>query len=325
MKFATLSGTLLLVALGSASAEAQQWATKMFKVHKHDFGAVARGSKQEFRFELQNSYEEDVHIASVRSSCGCTSPRISKQNLKTWEKCSIIATYNTRSFLGHKSATLTVTIDRPYYAEVQLNVSGFIRGDVVFEPGSVNFGEIEAGEKSEKSVRVTYAGRANWRIKDVRSTNKDFEVRLKEVQRVGGRVAYDMIVRLKGTGSAGFFADQLTLVTDDANNGRIPLPVEGKIIPAVTVYPQLLSFVVKPGASKKKQIVVRGKKPFKIVKVGCGDGCFKFTASSDSKKVHVIPVVFTGGESAEIDEQIKIETDFGDGVTVSCRATARVE
>lgn len=325
MKLATLSGTLLLVAFCSAPADAQQWATKMFKVHKHDFGAVARGSKQEFRFEFQNMYEEDVHIASVRSSCGCTSSRISKQNLKTWEKASIIATYNTRSFLGHKSATLTVTIDRPYYAEVQLNVSGFIRGDVVFEPGSVSFGEIGAGEKAEKSVRVTYAGRGNWQIKDVRSTNKDFEVRLKEVQRVGGRVSYDLIVGLKGTSPAGFFSDQLTLVTDDANNARIPLPVEGKVIPAVTVYPQLLSFAVKPGESEKKQIVVRGKKPFKIMSVGCGDDCFKFTKSDDAKKVHVIPVVFTAGDNAEIDKQIQIQTDFGTGVTVSCRATARVE
>jgi hypothetical protein len=69
---------LLLVTCLSASASAQDWAKKMFKVHSHDFGAVARGSKTIYEFELENLYEEDVHIASVRASCGCTLPSISK-------------------------------------------------------------------------------------------------------------------------------------------------------------------------------------------------------------------------------------------------------
>ena len=50
---------------------AQQWAKDMFETTKHDFGTVARGAKAEFRFELTNRYLEDVHIAGVRSSCGC--------------------------------------------------------------------------------------------------------------------------------------------------------------------------------------------------------------------------------------------------------------
>jgi hypothetical protein len=124
----------------------QEWARKMFQETSHDFGVVARGAKSEHRFVLQNLYEEDVHIAGVRTSCGCTTPQISKQLLKTWEKGEIVATYNTRSFLGSRGATITVTIDRPYYAEVQLQISGYIRSDVVFDPGSVNFGEVEQGQ-----------------------------------------------------------------------------------------------------------------------------------------------------------------------------------
>ena len=78
-----------------------------------------------------------VHISGVRASCGCTTPSISKDTLKTWETGAIIAKFNTDSFLGKKSATLTVTIDKPFYAEVQLNVAGYIRSDIVFNPGAV--------------------------------------------------------------------------------------------------------------------------------------------------------------------------------------------
>ena len=318
-------GIALLVLTATSHADAQQWANKMFKVHQHNFGAVARGSKQVFEFEFENPFVEDVHIASVKSSCGCTSPTVTKRTLKTWEKAAVVATYNTSSFLGAKSATVTVTIDKPYYAEVQLRVSGFIRGDVVFEPGSVNFGEVNAGEKKEKTVRVTYAGRSNWSIKDVRSSNPNFEVQLAELQRTSGRVAYEMKVRMKESTPSGFFADQLTLVTDDRENARIPLPVEGKVIPAVTVYPELLSFTSAPGESERKQLVVRGRKPFKITKVDCGDDCFDFELSDESKKVHVIPVVFARDKAGKLDEKVIIKTDFAGGSELVCRVTATVE
>jgi len=70
--------TTCLVVLGPGQTLAQDWAKKMFKVTKHDFGTVARGAKSEFRFEFENIYEEDLHIAGVRSSCGCTSPVIAQ-------------------------------------------------------------------------------------------------------------------------------------------------------------------------------------------------------------------------------------------------------
>src|SRR5262245_10828194 len=68
LAFATLAG-------------AKEWAQKMFPTTSHDFGHVARGSKAEFAFEIQNLYEEDVHIADVKTSCGCTTPTVTKATL----------------------------------------------------------------------------------------------------------------------------------------------------------------------------------------------------------------------------------------------------
>ncbi|MCE9530029.1 MAG: DUF1573 domain-containing protein [Planctomycetes bacterium] len=102
----------LALSLLSASAPAQDWAKKMFEVTTHDFGTTARGARSEYLFEITNSYKEDVHIASVRTSCKCTTPTIyqGKDTLKTWEKGGILAAFNTASFLGHRSATITVVI-----------------------------------------------------------------------------------------------------------------------------------------------------------------------------------------------------------------------
>ncbi len=108
----------------------QEWARKMFKVTEHDFGTCARNARAEYEFVFENLYMEDVHVAGVRTSCGCTTPSVVNPTLKTYEKGAILAHFNTDHFLGQRGATLTVTIDKPFYAEVQLHVSGYIRSDV---------------------------------------------------------------------------------------------------------------------------------------------------------------------------------------------------
>jgi hypothetical protein len=318
---------LLLALLSASSASAQDWAKKMFQTTEHDFGTVARGAKAEFAFEFENLYEEDVHVAKVYSSCGCTTPTIEKRDVKTFEKAQILATYNTRAFLGQKSATVTVVFDKPQYAEVQLEVTGYIRSDVVLEPGEVNFGEVDQAQQAETTLQITYAGRADWKIVDVRSANQHLEVDLTETSRTGGRVTYDMLVRLKDDAPPGHFHDELSIITDDARLKSIPVLVHGNVMSPLTVSPAALFLgVLQPGQSVTKQLIVRGKQPFKLLAVRCEDDRFQFKAPDDkAATIHFIPVTFTAPDSTgEVAQAIVIKTDLGTGTTASCMATATV-
>ena len=314
----------LLLAIASSSVSGQEWADKMFKIRTHDFGTVARNSQQVFHFELQNIYKEDIHISGVRASCGCTTPSISKHTLKTWEKGAIIAKYNTDSFLGKKSATLTVTIDKPFYAEVQLNVAGYIRSDIVFNPGAVHFGEVDPGTPAVKKVNLGYAGSTNWKVTDVRSNFDHLEVALDETGRGDGRVNYQLTVQLNGTAPAGYINDYLYLVTNEGNKA-IPLAVTGQVKPAVTISPaSLFMGTLEPGASATKQLIVRAKKPFRIENIRCGDNCFKFTPSEEAKALHIVPVTFTADASGKVAVRIAIDTDLAGG-TAEFVASATVK
>ena len=310
------SFVLLWVFLAASPVSAQQWARKMFKVSRHDFGSVARGAKVEFEFELSNLYVEDVHIASVRSSCGCTSPRIKISMLKTYQKGAIIAAFNTRAFSGHRAATLTVTFDKPFYAQVRLHVSGHIRTDVVFQPGSVQLGAVDQGTAADKRITVRHIGRSNWRIVDVKTANPYLSVKAVENRRYHGQVYYDLLVHLDESAPAGYFKDHLILKTNDWRPARIPLLVEGRVQPAVTVSPSSLSMgVVEPGKTVTKRLVVRGKKAFRILSIACDDNAFTFDFSPAGvpKTVHVIPVTFLAGEgSGKVSKTIRIETDLGE-------------
>jgi hypothetical protein len=323
-----ISALLLLWLLAAgAEAEAQDWAKKMFQNSSHEFGIVARGSKQEYAFVLTNLYKEDVHVSGLRSTCGCTTPRITKDRIKTHEQTEVIVAYNTRSFLGAKGATITVIIDEPYYAEVQLTVSGYIRSDVVFQPGAVEFGSVDAGQSTSQKVNVSYAGREDWEIMDVRSANEHFEVELEETLRNGGRVNYDMIVRLKPDAPPGYIHDQLLIVTNDSGGSQVSLPVEGQVVSAISVSPAALFLgVLKPGESVKKRLVVRGSKPFRIVSVKCDDESFTFdTSDAESKPLHFVPVEFkANSETGQIERKIQIETDLGQGFSAQCVANATI-
>ena len=295
------------------ASHGQEWARKMFGDVQHDFGVVARAAKEEHVFEFQNIYKETIHISGVRASCGCAIPSVLKDTLKTWEKGGILVKFNTRSFLGQRKATITVTIDKPFYAEVQLNIKGNIRGDVVFNPGSVNFGAVDQGEGAAQLVNVSYAGRSNWKILDVRSANPNLEVELNETQRFSGRVAYQLSVKLKPNAKAGHFNDQMILVTNDANAAKIPVRVEANVLSTLQVSPSSLSLgVVKPGDTITRNVVVRSKKPFRITKIDFDDASFDVTSASEAKTLHLVPVRFTANETlGDIAEKIHIETDLG--------------
>jgi hypothetical protein len=84
----------------------------------------------------------------------------------------------------------------------------------------------------------------------------------------------------------------------------------------ITISPtKLFIGVVRPGQKVTKNLVVRGKTPFKILDVNCGDDCFQIEPSKDSKRVHLIPVVFTAGnEAGRVAQRISLRTDHGDVV-----------
>jgi len=318
---------IALLSLAPAASSAKEWAQKMFQATSHDFGHVARGAKAEFAFEVQNLYEEDVHIADVRTSCGCTTPTITKPTLKTWEKGTIVATLNTKSFVGQRNSTLTVVIDKPYYAEVHLTIAGYIHSDVDFQPGVAALGDVEQGTTVEQDVSVTYRGRGNWQIADVRSANTHLEVELGEPVRQPGIVSYKMTVRLKPDAPAGILQDQLTLVTNDQRMPTVVLPVEGRVSPPLAVSPSPLMFgTLAPGQTTTKQLVISGKQPFKVLSIGSDNEALQFKSAPEvTKKVHLIPVTLTAPDSpGEFHYKILIETDLANAGKATCQARGTV-
>ncbi len=309
----------LAVALVASTASAQQWAEKMFSERSINFGAVPRAAKIEHEFVVTNPYNEEVHISHVRSSCGCTQPRIEGDTLGPKQSGKVVARFNTQAFTGQRGATVTVTFDRPQWAEVQLQVKGYIRTDVVLNPTYVNFGTVAEGRPEEKKVRIEYAGRNDWQITGVKTDSPYVTADVKEIKREHGRVGYELDVKLAGDVPEGYLNDQLTLLTNDRRASQFPVKIEGRIVPELTVSPATLILgSLQPGQEVTKQIVVKAAEPFKIVDIRCDEQGFQFQSSDEAKTVHLVPVKFTvPNKPGKTSCNIEIITDKHDGQSVT--------
>jgi len=281
----------LLLALGASVANAQEWAEQMFEKRDHDFGVVARGADAKYRLKITNKYAQAVHIASVTTSCGCTAAKPSKDTLASRESAYIEIVMDTRKFTHDKNSSVTIVVDAPQHAEVRIPIHAYIRTDVVLAPGGAVFGPITRGSDETRKISVAYAGRGDWKIKNVISKNPNVTATVAETRRDGTNVNYDLSIVVKGNAPLGELRDQLTLVTDDARNPYIPVLVEGKVEPEFVVTDVVSFGNLTPGEKKTVNVMVRGKNPFLIEKFESEKTtAFEVRYPQEAKKVHVVPL-----------------------------------
>jgi hypothetical protein len=319
---------ILFMATPVFAQDPYDWAKKMFDSTSKDFGAVAKGAEVNHRFRVQNLYKEDVSIASVTASCGCTSPRFDQTPIKTGESTYIDISMDTNRFQHDKSSTVTVTFAQPQYAVVTIPVKVYIRTDVVLTPGSINFGAVDHGSAQQRKIELVYAGDPNWAITKVLTNNDFLKADVKETMRQNGQVGYDLIVSLSPKAPVGSLRQQLMMTTND-QAGQIPVLVQARVESDVTITPSVVQLgSVEPGKGSSKTVILRGHNPFVIEKVECesGHGLFKMPQlTKDPNTVHVISLTFTAPkESGPISEKF-IVTIAGRREPITFTAQATIE
>lgn len=308
------------------------WAEALFEKTKagtlaRDFGVVARGAETTDRVTVKNTLDAPLHVANVRTSCGCSSGEwLGEKTLQPGETGILKIAMDTKRFSGAKDSNVIITIDAPRYAEVRIPVKMYARTDVVLYPGSVDFGRVAKGAGSEKTVKVAYAGFRGWTIKDVQTADGSrLAAKVTETARTSGTANYDLTVTLPADTPVGPFRQRLRLVTADVKNPFVPVLVEGVVEDDITVADVQLG-TVAAGATQRFNVVMRGKKPFKIEAMECDGPAdrFKMKLPDAERTVHVLPMAFEAPtEPGVINETFTVTVDGRDD-PVTFVAKARV-
>ena len=304
----TLLGLVLVTVAGSAHAEAQRtsrllvardrsadWAAELFDTKSVDFGVVATRSEVKRLIRVRNSLKEPIHIKRVATTCVCSGVSAAKNRLQPGEEAIITVTMNTREFKRRKDANVIVTFDAPKPARVVIPVTAYIRADVVFEPGLVQFGSIPHGKAASRTIRVTHTGRTDWSIRKLIVGNKAIEASFKEAGRSGNRIDYTLDVQLRPNASIGSLRTLITLVTNDQNKPEMPILVEAMIEPEFVVTPGIVALNrVLPGSKQGRRLVVRNthQEPIEIERISPA-GTVNYQGSPDKKHIQAVQVTIT--------------------------------
>lgn len=321
------AAVLLITAISCvAEVSAADWSDSAFPVKTHNFGTVAVAAKTEFRFPIYNQFSSEMHVQTVRASCGCTTPIVENSYIPPGGSGTILARFNTGTFRGQKGATLTVVIDQPFYSEVRLRVDGYIRSDMVFHPGAVEFGKIDQGDSIAKTSQVLYAGRDDWQIVDLRSNQPWLLPSLRQISRGGGRATYEVTVKVREDAPTGYFQNEVVVLTNDKTMPRVPLRISGQVESALTIAPQSIALgSLKPGESVDKRLVIRGREPFTLESIHCDGWDVDCDPTPVAKTTHILNARFTPTDVAGPQKVAVVITTAGErSVTAKALLTAEV-
>ncbi len=270
--------TMLILLLGmvisSPVVRAQNfdWVASALPERAYDFGTVARGSQIRHAFKLINQSDQEIRIADSRTKCGCTNVRIGAKIIPPGTQTTIEATIDTTKFLGYKPSGLVLVFDRPAFVEVDLNLTCFIRGDIVMNPGQIDFGTVvrKPGQTPTASLTLTYAGgRSDWEVTKMKTQSSKVKAELRELSRTAdGQINYTLTATLLPGTTNGYFKDEVALLTNDPSSPSIPISIVANIRSAVAVTPSIINFGgLRPGQSVSKTVVVRAAEPFSITRM----------------------------------------------------------
>jgi hypothetical protein len=296
----------------------QDWAASALPERAYDFGTVARGSQLRHTFPLVNRTDSEIRIIDWKAKCGCTNVRVGAKNIPPGARTTIEATIDTTRFMGYKPSGLTLTFDRPTFAVVDLNLTCFIRGDIMMNPGQIDFGIMRRSEKMPPaSLTLTYAGgRSDWEVSKMKTQSKMVVAELRELSRTAdGQINYTLTAMLQPGVSNGYFKDEITLITNDRTSPTIPISVVANIQSAVSVTPSIINFGgVHPGDTVSKTVVVRSAQPFSITKLSASQATLEPVDSEKGvRAVHQVRLTFKAPEaSGPHHGTVTIETDVKD-------------
>jgi hypothetical protein len=321
----------LCVATGRARADSD-WLTTVFPERAHDFGVVARGSQVRHSFPVVNRTNFDIRIADKRTKCGCTDVRIGAAVIPPGTQTTVEATLNTTNFQGYKASGLTLILDRPEFVEVDLNLTCFIRGDIVMSPGQLDFGALRRSARlPAASLTLTYAGgRSDWEITQMKTQTARVKAEAKEQSRTAdGQIHWLITATLQPSITYGYLRDELTLVTNDNPPQTIPISVVANVQGAVSVSPSILNLGrLRPGQtlSKPNVVHVRSAAPFAVTKLSASRPELEpVEPRPGSLPDHTLNLTLKAPETAgPYHALVTIETDLKDEAPVQLKVFATV-
>ncbi|NCA83115.1 MAG: DUF1573 domain-containing protein [Opitutae bacterium] len=176
----------------------------------NDFGEVPSGESVHATFTLRNEGDELLHIASVRTSCGCTTSTLEKQDLAPGEETPLIATLSLKGRSGPQIKHLTIGSNDPDHPDVQAVVQGTAIRHITISPWIIYLFSAPQGQPITRTVEILSEKQTPFQITSIEASHPDLAVGITPIS----TSAYRLSLSLPPTWPAGRIDESLRIHTD---------------------------------------------------------------------------------------------------------------
>ncbi len=223
-----------------------------FETPTFNFQKVYKGQKVEHIFRFVNQGTADLEINQVKTSCGCTAAIVSDKTIPPGKTGEIKTTFNTGSFSGKVTKSITVRSNDQENPKYRLTISGEVAEMISISPRRINFGSVYVGAQAHKTVTVT--SDSHFIIKKITPSAPFFQTTINDES----EDRYTINISLKENHKIGRISGAITLETDNELQPKVTIPLFGEITGDITTYPERVYFGnVKKGDKRSQKVFVK--------------------------------------------------------------------
>jgi hypothetical protein len=277
----------------------------------YDFGTATEASMVNHTFILKNIGKGRLNISHVKTSCGCTAAKPTKNTLAPGEETEISVGFDTHFQKGHQVRTITAFTNDPDTPETIMTMQGIVKQQVAATPSEVSFGKIKQGTEVSKDVIISdlTGWKSPFTVSNVTNSNPAIKAELSK--RPDGKPGALLKITATKAMPTGSFDDTVKVITS-----RIPLQVDvfGEVIGDLSVAPAQVSFGIVPHGQEAVRMVKltnEGSKPIKVL--GITSTAVPVSASAEpingSKDYKITVQLQKGTPDGQVRGQLQIKTD----------------
>jgi len=193
-----------------------------------DFGTIPQGKKLNHVFKLINKGDSPLTITKTRTSCGCTVANVSSKTIEPGKSTELKITFDSASFGGKVTKTITVESNDPATPTTTLTIKGTINEELVVAPRQLNLGQTKVGSSKELTVTLENHGERTIKILSVTTPMPQVKAISKKQTLKPGDTA-QVTVTVTPRPEDRFLSGFLVVATDIPGKPEITVPLYGSV------------------------------------------------------------------------------------------------
>lgn len=219
---------LFVLCIGS-NAVAQEPRFEISSAEFH-FGKVFEGDIVQHTFSFRNTGTAPLIINRVRSSCGCTVPRLSAEILAPGDTAEIEVNFDTARFRGQQVKTVYLYTNDPRREVIQLSLHGMVEQIITAEPSRIDYGVVKSGESAEIDVVLSSRIATPITLRSIRLTHPDMQAELSQ-DIVQPDSPATLTLRVLPNQDRGRLSGYVVIATDHPSLPEMRIAVFGMVTP----------------------------------------------------------------------------------------------